>query len=140
MAGEPAGYLADSRWRGPERRFGRTVLVEVVTDNGVAAGVAQRADLAEQLGGVAAAFVCTLVQAGLERVQLAGPWCLPAAIDQLLPGGRAGVALHGVPSPAQVPGDRADPVPVGEQLVHHRVVPAGAFGELPGRLRPGNGR
>jgi hypothetical protein len=39
---------------------------------------------------------------------------LPAAIDQFLPGGGAGVALHGMPSLAQVPGDRADSMAVGE--------------------------
>jgi hypothetical protein len=28
-----------------------------------------------------------------------------------------------------------DPVPFGQQFVHHRVMPAGSLGKLPGRLR-----
>lgn len=59
--------------------------------------LAERADLPEQLGGVAAAFAGPLVQVGLERVQFAGGWCLPAAIDQFLPGG-------GPPAPDCLPG------------------------------------
>jgi hypothetical protein len=72
---------------------------------------------------------------GLERVQHAGARRLPAAIDKLLPGSGARVALHGVPSPAQMPGDGPDRLPVSQQLVHHRVVPPGSLGELPGRFR-----
>jgi hypothetical protein len=135
VAGEPAGDVADGGRCWWERRLGGAVLVKVVADGGVAAGVAERTDFPEQLGDVAAAFLYSLAQVGLERVQLAGVRSLPAAIDQLLPGGGAGVALHGVPSPAQMAGDRADPVPLGEQFVHHLVVPAGPLGELPGRLR-----
>jgi hypothetical protein len=40
-------------------------------------------------------------------------------------------SAHGVPSPAQMPGDGPDPVPFSQQLVHHRVVPPGSLGELP---------
>jgi hypothetical protein len=32
-----------------------------------------------------------------------------------------------------VPGDLPQPAPLGKQLVHHRVVPAGSIGELPVR-------
>ena len=135
MAGEPAADLPDTRWWREERRCGEAVLVKGVTDGGIAAGVAERADLPEQPGYVAAAFRRALVQMGLERVQHAGARRLPAAIDKLLPGGGAGVALHGVPSPAQMPGDGPDPVPFSQQLVHHRVVPPGSLGELPGRFR-----
>jgi hypothetical protein len=135
MAGEPAGDLADGRrWWRRERCFGGAVLLEVGADGGVAAGVAQRLDLPEQLGNVAAAFVCALVQVGLERVQHAGTRGLPAAVDEFLPGLGVRVALHSVPSPAQMAGDRPHPVPFGQQFVHHRVVPAGSLGELPARL------
>ena len=64
MAGEPAGDLPDTRWWRKERRRGGAVLVKVVTDGGVAAGVAERADLPEQPGDVAAAFVRALVADG----------------------------------------------------------------------------
>ena len=139
MAGEPAGDLPDGRWRRRGRRCGGAVLLTVVADDGVAAVIAERAELPEQLGDVAAAFLAALAQMGLEGIQLAGTRCLPAAIDEFLPGGGAGVTLHGVLSPAQMPGDRPDPVPAGQQLVHHRVMPAGPPGELPGRLRLGLG-
>jgi hypothetical protein len=56
---------------GGERRLGWRVLVKVVADGGVAAGVPARADLAVQLGEVAAAFLYAPVQVGLERVRLA---------------------------------------------------------------------
>ncbi len=135
MAGEPAGDFPDARWRRRERRCGGAVLVKVVTDSGVAAVIAECADLPEQLGDVAAAFRRALVQMGLEGVEQAGARRLPAAIDEFLPGGGACVALDGVPSPAQVAGDGPHAVPLGQQFVHHRVVPAGSLGELPGRLR-----
>jgi hypothetical protein len=60
MAGEPTGDLPDGRRRRCERRFAGAVLLKVVTDGRVAAGVAGRADLPEQLGGVAAAFLRAL--------------------------------------------------------------------------------
>jgi hypothetical protein len=41
MAGEPTGDLADSRRSRRERRLGGAVLLKVVTDGGVAAGVAE---------------------------------------------------------------------------------------------------
>jgi hypothetical protein len=57
-------------------------LVEVVADDGVAAAVAELADLAEQPGEAAVALAGVLVQVGLERVELAGPWCLPAPVGE----------------------------------------------------------
>jgi hypothetical protein len=116
------------------------VLVEVVADDGVAAGVAAFADLTEQPGAVSAALAGALVQVGLERVQLAGAGSLPAPVGELLPGGGAGVALHGVQAPAQVAGDLPEPAPLVQQLVHDRVVPPGAVGVLPGWLRRGGRR
>jgi hypothetical protein len=65
----------------------------------------------------------------LKVSSLLGPGALPFAVDQFLPGASAGVALHGVMAPAQVPGDRSDAVALGEQFVHQRVVTSGAFGE-----------
>lgn len=114
---------------------------EVGAQDGVAAGVAQRGDLLEQPGGVAAApaFAHVLVQVGLERVELAGPWSFPAAVGEFLPGGGAGVPLDGVQSPAQVPGDLAQPASLSEQVVHDRVVAPGPVGVLPGRIGPYRG-
>ena len=107
------------------------MLAKVVADDGVAAGVAAFPDLAEQLGAVAAALAGALVEVRLERVQLAGPRSLPAAVGELLPGGGAGVALDGVQPPAQVAGDLPQAAPLGEQFVDQRVVPPGAVGVLP---------
>ena len=94
------------------------------------------ADLAEQPGDAAVALAGVLVQVGLERIQLAGPRALPAPVGEFLPGGGAGVALDGMQSPAQVPGDLPQAAPLGEQPVDERVVLADAAGVLPGRLRP----
>jgi hypothetical protein len=65
-----------------------------------------------------------LIQVGPERVQLAGTRSLPAPVGELLPGSGAGVALHGVQAPAQVPGDLAEPASLVQQLVHDCVVPS----------------
>jgi hypothetical protein len=61
MAGEPAGDIPDGRWRRRERRRGGAVLVKVLMDSGVAAVIAECADLPEQVGDVAAAFRRALV-------------------------------------------------------------------------------
>jgi len=79
-AGEPAGDVPDGRRCLGQRFLGGPALVEVAADDGVAAGVATLADLSEQLGAVAAALAGALVQVGLERVQLAGPWSLSAPV------------------------------------------------------------
>ena len=78
------------------------------------------------------AAVGVLVQVGLERVELAGPRSLPAAVGEFLPGGGAVEPLDGVQAPAQVAGDLAQAPPFGAQLVDQGVVPPGAFGVLPG--------
>lgn len=44
-------------------------------------------------------------------------WCL-WPLTMLWLGGRTDVALDGVAAPAQVEGDAADAVPVGQQAVH----------------------
>src|SRR6266542_3549914 len=107
--------------------------VQVAADQGVAAGKAPRADLAVELGGVAAALLPALLQVRLERVQLAGARLAPLAVDQFLPGDRAGIPLHGVTTPAKVPSDGAQTMPLGEQAVHQRMVASGALGEPPHR-------
>ena len=108
---------------------------EVVTDDGVAAVVAERLDLAEQAEDAAVAPVRVLVQVGLERVELARARPLPAAVDEFLPGGGAVVALDGVQSPAQVAGDLPQAAPLGSQPVDQGVVAPRAVGELPCRVR-----
>jgi hypothetical protein len=137
--------VRESGWRVSQPVTSRTVggaggsgaaLVEVAADDGVAAGVAECFDLPEQLGAVAAALAGALVQVRLERVQLAGPRLLPAAVGEFLPGGGAGVALDGVQAPAQVPGDLPQAAALVQQVVHDRVVPPGPVCVLPGRLRP----
>src|SRR6266508_969452 len=57
----------------------------------------------------------------------------PLAVDQFLPGDRAGIPLHGVTTPAKVPSDGAQTMPLGEQAVHQRMVASGALGEPPHR-------
>jgi hypothetical protein len=79
----------------------------------VAARVAEFADLAEEPGHAATSLARVLVEVGLERVQFAGAWCLPAAVGELLPGGGAGLALDSVQSTAQVPGDLPEAAPLG---------------------------
>jgi MFS family permease len=54
--------------------------------------------LVEQAGEAAVALADVLVQAGLERVELAGALFLPAAVGVLLPGDGGVVALDGVQS------------------------------------------
>lgn len=66
-----------------------------------------------------------------------GRGCCQAAVGEFLPGGGAGVALHGVQAPAQVPGDLPQAAALGEQVVRDRVVPPDSVCILPGRLRPG---
>jgi hypothetical protein len=75
-----------------------------------------------------------LVEVGLERVELAGARSLPPPVDEFLPGRGALVALDGVLSPAQVPGDLSDAASLGPQLANQGVVPLRALGELPGGL------
>ena len=72
-----------------------------------------------------------LVELGLEQVELAGARSLPAAVDELLPGGGAVESLDGMQAPAQVAGDLAEPPPFGAQPVDQGVVPLGALGVLP---------
>jgi hypothetical protein len=96
VAGEPSGDVPDGRRGRRQRRRGGAALAGVAADDGVAAVVAECPDLAEQLGAVAAALAGALVQVRLERVELAGPRLLPAAVGEFLPGGGAGVALDGV--------------------------------------------
>jgi hypothetical protein len=57
-----------------------------------------------------------------------------AALDHVLPAGRAGVPLDGVPPPAQVAGNVAQANALGEEIVDEGVVGAGSFGELAGRV------
>ena len=113
MAGDPSGDVPDGRRGLRQRVLAGPVLVEVVADDGVAAGVAVLLDLPEELGAVAAALFGALAEVGLERVQLAGARLLPAPVSQFLPGGGACVALDGVQAPAQVAGDLPEPAPVG---------------------------
>ena len=82
------------------------------------------------------ALAGALVEVGLERVELARLLGLPAAVDELLPGSGAVVALDRVQAPAQVAGDLPQPAPLGPQRVDQLVLAAGGLGELPGRLRP----
>jgi len=121
MAGEPAGHLPDGRRRWGDGAGHPPIGLQVVTDQAVAARKAQGGDLLVQLDGVDAALLDALLEVGLERIQLAGAVALPLAVDQLLPALGAGIALHGVASPAQLPRDRADAVALGEQVVDERV-------------------
>jgi hypothetical protein len=75
------------------------------------------ADLAEQAGEAAVALARVLVEVGLERAELAGARCRPPAVGEFLPGGGAVVALDGVQSPAQVPGDLPQAASLGPQGV-----------------------
>lgn len=109
-------------------------MAEVVADDGVAAVVAEGLDLVEQAGEAAVSFVGVLVKVGLERVELAGALCGPAAFGEFLPSGGAVVALDGVQPPAQVAGDLPQPAPLGAQRADQLVLAADALGELPGRI------
>jgi hypothetical protein len=82
-------------------------------------------------GEAAVAAVGVLVEVGLERVELAGPRGGPAAVYEFLPGGGALVALDGVLSPAQLPGDLPDAPRLGPQAVDQGVIAFRALGELP---------
>ncbi len=75
-----------------------------------------------------------MLEIRLKGVELAGAWAFPLAVHDVLPGGGAGVALHGFLPPAQTSSDATDAVSLSEQFVHLRVVHAGALGELPRRL------
>ncbi|BDT91795.1 hypothetical protein IFM12275_17710 [Nocardia sputorum] len=74
------------------------------------------------------------MQVGLERVEFAGTRTFPFAIDQLLPGGSVGVALHCALAPTQAASDTADAGPRSEQIMHLLVVPPGALREPPAGL------
>jgi hypothetical protein len=67
--------------------------------------------------------------------RFSAPARLAPAAGQFLPGGGAGVPLHGVQSPAQVPGDLPQPASLSDQLVHPGVVLPGPAGQLPGQVR-----
>jgi hypothetical protein len=75
VAGEPAGDVPDGGRGRRQRRLGGAALVEVVADDGVAAVLAELADLPEQLGAVAAALSGALVQGGLNESSLLGRGC-----------------------------------------------------------------
>jgi hypothetical protein len=134
-AAEPVGDVPDGRRGLAERCLLRAGAVEVAADDGVAAVVAEGLDLVEQAGEAAVAAVGVPVQVGLERVELAGSLCRPAALGEFLPGGGAVVALDGVQSPAKVAGDLPQPAPFGAQRVDQLVLAPGALGEPPGRVR-----
>ncbi len=74
-----------------------------------------------------------LCQVGLEGVEFAGQLAL-AALDRVLPAAGSCVPLDGVSPPAQVTGDVAQTHALGEEVVDERVVGAGPFGELAGRI------
>ena len=134
-AAEPVGDVPDGRRRLAERCFLRADLVEVVADDGVAAVVAEGFDLVEQAGEAAVSFAGVLVEVGLERVELAGPRGLPAAVGQFLPRGGSVVALDGVQAPAQVAADLPQPASLGPQGADLLVLAARGIGELPRRVR-----
>ena len=116
VAGEPVRDVADGRRGRRQRRSGGLVPGEVVADDGIAAVVAECPDLVEEPGHAAVTAAVVLVEVWLERVELAGTRSLPASVDEFLPGRGAVVALDGVLSPAQVPGDLPDAASLGPQL------------------------
>lgn len=145
-AGQPVRNVPDGG-RGLGKRCPRGAdLVEVVADDGVAAVVAEVADLAEQAGEAAVSLAGVLVQVGLERVEFAGARCLPPAVDEFLPGGGAVVTLDGVQPPSsgtgRSPAGRA-PRPAGHgpgcgcAWCARRSPRPDAAGESPAQRHPG---
>lgn len=102
---EPVGVTHDppgdlpNRWRrGPDDADAASASwPQVVTDDLVAAAVAEGLELGVELDRVGESVRPAFVQVGLVRVELAGPW-LPPAAEQLLWSCRAGTSPDRVPA------------------------------------------
>jgi hypothetical protein len=122
---DPGGDLADRGWL-PGRAGGVAAavaeLAQVALDREFAAGIAQLLDLAEQLGGVAFAFVPALVQVPGIGVDQVG--ALLGLGDQVIDAGGGGELAHGGRVQSELAADRCLGQPLGVQVLDGVVVRA----------------